>query len=152
MDFEALDSALRYALREMGLEKRIKERQCLLLWDEVVGEKLASVSQAEDIKDGVIFVSANDSIWGQELFNFKGLIIRKLNAKIGEEIVKDIKVKVKPQKKRRKTAVKEVREEKELGEETIEMIDRMTSKIEDDKLRQLIRRVMMDYYKVKQAP
>jgi len=152
MDFEALDSALRYALREMGLEKRIKERQCLLLWDEVVGEKLASVSQAEDIKDGVIFVSAKDSIWGQELFNFKGLIIRKLNAKIGEEIVKDIKVKVKPQKKRRKTAVKEVREEKELEEETIQMIDRMTSKIEDDKLRQLIRRVMMDYYKVKQAP
>lgn len=150
MEFETLSSALRSALREMGLEKRIKERQCLLLWDEVVGEKLASVSQAEDIKNGVIFVSAKDPIWGQEIFNFKGLIIQKLNAKIGEDIVKDIKVRVKPQRKKRRLTVKKTKEE-ELEEETIQMINRMTERIEDEKMRQLLRKVLVDYYKAKKA-
>lgn len=150
MEFEKLNSALHFALREMGLEKKLKERQCLLLWDEVVGEKLASVSQAEDIKNGVLFVSAKDSIWGQEIFNFKGLIIQKLNAKVGEEIVKDVKVKVKHFKKKGKERVKKASREKELDKEIIGMIDRLTEKIEDEKMRQLLRSVMINYYKAKQ--
>lgn len=152
MDFERLNSVLQSALQQMGLDKKLKERQCLLLWDEVVGEKLASVSKAEDIKNGVLFVSAKDPIWGQEIFNFKGLIMQKLNARLGEDIVKDIKVKVKPVRKRRKKKVRGAKEEeKELEEGIIQMIDRMTAKLEDEKMRQLLRRVMINYYKAKQA-
>lgn len=151
MDFESLDSVLHSALRQMGLEKKIREKQCLFLWDEVVGEKLASVSQAEDIKNGVLFISAIDPLWGQEIFNFKGLIIQKLNDKMGEKIVKDIKVRVKVQKRERKTRVKKTGEEEAVGEEIIQMIDKVTEKIEDERMRQLLRRVIINYYKAKIA-
>ncbi|MBC7328375.1 DUF721 domain-containing protein [bacterium] len=149
MDFEALDSALRSAIRQMGLEKTLKERQCLRFWDEVVGEKLATLSQAEDIRKGVLYVSAKDSIWGQEIFNLKGLIIRKLNEKMGEEIVKDIKVKVKPQRKRKEKEIKKPEGERELDEATIRMIEKITEKIEDEKMRHLLRRTILNYYKAR---
>lgn len=144
-----MNSALHLVLKDMGLEKKLKERQCLLLWDEVVGEKLASVSQAEDVKNGVLFVSAKDPIWGQEIFNLKGLIIQKLNAKFGEEIVKDVKIKVKHFKKKKKEKIKNAKGEAELDNEIICMVEKLTGKIEDEKMRQLLRRVMINYYKAK---
>lgn len=151
MGFEKLNSALHLVLKDMGLEKKLKERQCLLLWDEVVGEKLASVSQAEDVKNGVLFVSAKDPIWGQEIFNLKGLIIQKLNAKFGEEIVKDVKIKVKHFKKKKKEKIKNAKGEAELDNEIICMVEKLTEKIEDEKMRQLLRRVMINYYKAKRG-
>lgn len=146
-----MNSALHLVLKDMGLEKKLKERQCLLLWDEVVGEKLASVSQAEDVKNGVLFVSAKDPIWGQEIFNLKGLIIQKLNAKFGEEIVKDVKIKVKHFKKKKKEKIKNAKGEAELDNEIICMVEKLTEKIEDEKMRQLLRRVMINYYKAKRG-
>jgi hypothetical protein len=149
MDFENLNSALRSAIREMGLEKKIRERECLSLWEEVVGKKLASVSQADDIKNGVLYVSAKDSIWAQEIFNLKGLIMQKINQRMGEEIVKDIKVRAKPLKKKVKKEEEKKKEERELSEETLQMIDRLTAKIEDEKMRSLMRSVLINYYKAK---
>ena len=149
MDFENLNSALRSAIREMGLEKKIRERECLSLWEEVVGKKLASVSQAEDIRNGILYVSAKDPIWGQEIFNLKGLIMQKINQRMGEEIVKDIKVRAKPLKKKVKKEEEKKKEERELSEETLQMIDRLTANIEDEKMRSLMRSVLMNYYKAK---
>jgi hypothetical protein len=149
MDFENLNSALRSAIREMGLEKKIRERECLSLWEEVVGPKLASVSQAEDIRNGILYVSAKDPIWGQEIFNLKGLIMQKINQRMGEEIVKDIKVRAKPLKKKIKKEEEKKKEERELSEETLQMIDRLTAKIEDEKMRSLMRSVLINYYKAK---
>jgi hypothetical protein len=149
MDFENLNSALRSAIREMGLEKKIRERECLSLWEEVVGKKLASASQADDIKNGVLYVSAKDSIWAQEIFNLKGLIMQKINQRMGEEIVKDIKVRAKPLKKKVKKEEEKKEEERELSKEILEMIDGLTAKIEDEKMRSLMRSVLINYYKAK---
>jgi predicted nucleic acid-binding Zn ribbon protein len=148
MDFENLHSALRSTIREMGLEKKIKERECLSVWEEVVGAKLASVSQAEDIRNGILYVSAKDPIWGQEIFNLKGLIIRKLNEKIGEEIVKDIKVRAKPLRKRKKEEENK-EEERELSKEVLQKIEKLTANIKDEKMRSRMRSVLINYYKAK---
>jgi predicted nucleic acid-binding Zn ribbon protein len=148
MDFENLNSALRSTIREMGLEKKIKERECLSVWEEVVGAKLASVSQAEDIRNGILYVSAKDPIWGQEIFNLKGLIIRKLNEKIGEEIVKDIKVRAKPLRKRKKEEENK-EEERELSKEVLQKIEKLTANIKDEKMRSRMRSVLINYYKAK---
>ncbi|MGB9877204.1 MAG: DUF721 domain-containing protein [bacterium] len=149
MDFEDLNSALRSAINELGLERKIKERKCLSIWEEVVGDKLASVSQAEDIKNGVLYASAKDPIWAQEIFNLKGLIIKRINERMGEEIIKDIKVRAKPIKKReRKEREKEEREE-ELDEELLKEIDRIAGKVEDERMRSLVRSTLENYFKAK---
>ena len=149
MDFENFNSALRSTIREMGLEKKIKERECLSLWEEVVGAKLSSVSQADDIKNGVLYVSAKDPIWGQEIFNLKGLIMQKINQRMGEEIVKDIKVRARPLRKRRKKEKERKKEERELSQEVLQEIEKLTANIEDKKMRSLMHSLLVNYYRAK---
>ena len=43
-------------------------------------------------KNGIIFVSIQNSIWAQELWMRRSFFIKKLNNKIGNDIVKNIKI------------------------------------------------------------
>ncbi len=43
-------------------------------------------------KNGVIFVKIDNSIWAQELWLRRSFFTQKLNAKIGHEVIKNIKV------------------------------------------------------------
>jgi hypothetical protein len=43
-------------------------------------------------KNGIIFVNIKNSIWAQELWMNRNLFIRKLNDKIGDDIIKNIKL------------------------------------------------------------
>lgn len=152
MDFEELGEVLKRTAREVGLEKRLKERQCLALWEEVVGEKVAKVSQAVDIKKGVIYVKAKDPLWAQQIFNLKGLIIRKMNEKMGEEIVKDIKIRAEELKEKkgvRKGKEQKPSKEVQLTEEEKALIERMTRRLKDEKIRKLIQDLIEEHFKMR---
>ncbi|MEN8252538.1 MAG: DciA family protein [Patescibacteria group bacterium] len=43
-------------------------------------------------KNGIIFVSIQNSIWAQELWMNRGLFVNNLNEKIGSDTVKNIKI------------------------------------------------------------
>jgi predicted nucleic acid-binding Zn ribbon protein len=43
-------------------------------------------------KNGVIFVTIQNSIWAQELWTNRSLFVRVLNEKIGSKVVKNIKI------------------------------------------------------------
>ncbi len=43
-------------------------------------------------KNGIIFVSIQNSIWAQELWMNRNLFVKNLNKKIGGNIVKNIKI------------------------------------------------------------
>ena len=43
-------------------------------------------------KNGIIFVSIQNSIWAQELWMQRNFFITKLNNKIGNDIIKNIKI------------------------------------------------------------
>lgn len=152
MDFEELGEVLKRTAREVGLEKRLKERKCLALWEEVVGEKVAKVSQAVDIKKGVIYVKAKDPLWAQHIFNLKGLIIRKMNERMGEEIVKDIKIRaeeLKEKKEVRKGKEQKPSKEVQLTEEEKALIERMTRRLKDEKIRKLIQDLIEEHFKMR---
>ena len=59
-------------------------------WPEVVGPKIAEVTVAERIRDGKLWVSVSHPAWRTELTFMKRGLIDRLNAAMGEEIVKDI--------------------------------------------------------------
>lgn len=155
MDFEELGEVLKRTTREVGLEKRLKERRCLALWEEVVGEKVARVSQAVDIKKGVIYVKAKDPLWAQQIFNLKGLIIRKMNERMGEEMVKDIKIRAEELKEKKgKKGSKRGKEQKpskevQLTEEEKALIERMTRRLKDEKIRELIKDLIEEHFKMR---
>ena len=77
-------------LRGMDMETRVKEQTCLLVWDDVVGEWIASAAQPEFIKDGKLFVVTKSSVHASDLTFYKKEIIEKLNRRAGGTVVKEI--------------------------------------------------------------
>ena len=77
-------------LKGMNLETRVKEQTSLLIWDEVVGERIASAAQPEFIRDGKLFVTAKSPVWANELTFYKQDLMQKLNSRAGGNVVKDI--------------------------------------------------------------
>ncbi len=77
-------------LAKLGLAQGLHDRQVVERWPDVVGPKIAEVTVAERIKDGKLWVSVSHPAWRNELTFMKRELIDRLNAAMGEEIVKDI--------------------------------------------------------------
>jgi predicted nucleic acid-binding Zn ribbon protein len=87
---ESLGGVLQNLLRNLGLEKRIKEQELILNWDKIVGEKIAEKTKPFKIEGNKFFVRVESPSWRTELFYLKKDIIEKLNHSVKKEIVKDI--------------------------------------------------------------
>lgn len=89
-NLEPVATLLESALRRIGLEKRFEEYQVVEAWDSVVGDGVAQHATATSIRDGVLFVDVDSSVWMQELQLLRGEIIERLNAHLGQAFVKQI--------------------------------------------------------------
>ena len=87
---KSLGSILNQVLERYGLAQRAKEIEALNLWPEVVGEKIASVTEAKDVREGRLFVSVQNSVWRNELYYLKPDFMQALNSRLGQNIVYDI--------------------------------------------------------------
>ena len=74
----------------MGIDTRLEMQKAVVLWEEVVGGKVARRAKAEAVRSGILFVRVANSTWLQELSLLKEGIIDKLNARMESDIVKDI--------------------------------------------------------------
>ncbi len=86
-----IGGALDELVRSLGIKKKLQEYEAVLQWSSVVGEHVARMSSATTISRGVMYVKVTTSTWRNELSLRKNEIILKLNAVLGEEVVKDIK-------------------------------------------------------------
>lgn len=91
-NFFNIADLLKGGLERVGVKTAVKERAALDLWDEVVGPKTASVTRAERIRDGIIYITCRDSMWSQQLHFLRPLILEKLNERLGEKLVKEIRL------------------------------------------------------------
>ena len=87
---ERIRGVLGRVLRNLGIEKKVKEGRVFRVWDKEVGKKIATHTHPLKIKRGKLFVAVTDSSWLQELSFLKEKIIKKINKRMGEEVVKDI--------------------------------------------------------------
>jgi predicted nucleic acid-binding Zn ribbon protein len=79
-------------LREAG-EKNPHPPEALAVvswWPEVVGNKLSRVCRAVSLKDGKLIVEVKSPVWKQELLFQKRSIIRKINLRMGNNIVSEV--------------------------------------------------------------
>jgi len=86
-----LGDIFRGMFREMGIEKPIEQHRAVNLWPEVVGERVAGLSEALKIEHGVLTVQVSSPVWRNELAFMKAEIIQKLNTALNKSVVKDIK-------------------------------------------------------------
>jgi len=85
-----IGTVLETLISELGIEKKIKGHQVVALWEEIVGEKIAKVTEAHKVDDGVLFVKVKNSAWRNELTMKKLEIIKMINDKVKRNTVSDI--------------------------------------------------------------
>ena len=83
--------ALDELINDLGIKSKLRECDAIECWEVVVGEHIAKMTTVTRISKGVLYVRVNTSTWRNELVLRKGELITKLNNKVGECIVKDIK-------------------------------------------------------------
>ena len=89
-DPQSVGAILKSLIKKMGYEKKLSELDAVNLWSEVVGDKIAQVSRAEKIVDGVLTVRVSNPVWRQQMIFLKQELIAGINARLGKPVVKDI--------------------------------------------------------------
>ena len=77
--------------RDLGIEKAIQQNMAVTRWAEIVGERIAQISTAERIENGVLFVKVSSPVWRNELVFMKSNLINSVNEALAKTLVKDIK-------------------------------------------------------------
>ena len=74
----------------MGIAARLEKEKAVVLWSEAVGRGVARKAKATSVRDNILFVTVQNSMWLQELALLKEGIITKINSLVGKEVIKDI--------------------------------------------------------------
>lgn len=77
----------------MGIGGRLLEQRAMLLWDEVVGPEIAQAARPDRMTRGSLHVRVKTATWRHALLFHREEIRRKLNGRLGEEIIKQIVLK-----------------------------------------------------------
>jgi hypothetical protein len=85
-----LSDVVRSELTSIGLAERLKEAEIWSLWPEVVGQTVAARAIPLRIIKGSLTVAVSSGPWKQELNFLKGMMIEKLNERLGGEVVREI--------------------------------------------------------------
>lgn len=86
-----LNDALGELVQKLGIGKKLREYEAVTRWEEIVGDQIARVSSPSGIEKGVLVVKVNNGPWRNELSLMKEAIIGKINASLGEKVVRDIR-------------------------------------------------------------
>lgn len=81
-------------LRRYGLLEQYREQEPALLWERVVGEKIARLARPIWVHKGVLFVAVPNHIVQHEFTVMREEFRKKLNAALGPERVKEIRFRV----------------------------------------------------------
>lgn len=79
--------------RGKPLEKRLREGKIWMVWDAAVGAQIASKARPAAFRDGILTVAVSNAPWMQQLNFLKQGLIDKINATLGEEMVREIYLK-----------------------------------------------------------
>ena len=88
---QKLKAAINNLLKAAGLEAGVSQNKALLIWDDVVGAKVSENTTPEKVEAGTLYIKASNPTWRQELMFKKEEILKKLNKKLGEKTIKEIK-------------------------------------------------------------
>lgn len=91
MNSISIGDAIKEFLESQGFTEKIEQADVLRMWPDIVGEKIAEKTQARRMKKGILVVSVSDSVWRNELVYMRETLRRKINSKVGKDLVKDIK-------------------------------------------------------------
>lgn len=66
------------------------EYEAYRMWPEICGERIASVTSAETVISGVMYICVKNAVWRQELSFLKEEFLLRFREHFSAEIIKDI--------------------------------------------------------------
>jgi hypothetical protein len=87
----SVGEALPRTLRSLGISRRTREAQALLLWPQVIGPGLARESRAIKLTGGSLLVTASSPALAHQLHLERTMLIERLNQGIGVPAVREIR-------------------------------------------------------------
>lgn len=87
---QKIDGLVEAVLKQMGLYQQYKEREICNIWPEVVGQMIASRTKSVSMTNGRLLVAFSSAVVRNEIMMVKEGLIKALNDKLGEQIVKEI--------------------------------------------------------------
>lgn len=89
---QQIENLLRSVIRQNGLETPLLQRRLLNSWDEVVGAAVASYTIDKTIRNQTLWVKINSPAVRSELSMIKAELVRKLNNRVGGQVICDIRI------------------------------------------------------------
>ena len=77
-------------LRENKLDIRLKERQVMDSWAELMGKTISKATRQIYIRERKLYVVISSSVIRNELHMLKQDIVKKINEKAGEDIITEL--------------------------------------------------------------
>lgn len=91
---ESIDDLLEQTLKNLGISKKVKKTQVINTWPRVIGEEIKEHTEAKYFDRGTLFVNVDNSSWAHQLLFMKQNLINKINEKLKEELLHEIRFKV----------------------------------------------------------
>ena len=88
---EKLNTTIKKFLNNLGLTQSVNQNTAIILWDEIVGEKISKNTEPISVEHGILTVSVSSSTWRQELVFKQQDIINQLNKKLGKNTIKEVR-------------------------------------------------------------
>ncbi|NQW30941.1 MAG: DUF721 domain-containing protein [Ignavibacteria bacterium] len=85
-----ISEVLKQFVRKHGLEQEILAQRMPGYWATTVGEKMSAISEVTSFDHGTLKVHVAKAAWRNELMLRREEIRTKLNAQIGNDVVKEI--------------------------------------------------------------
>jgi hypothetical protein len=82
--------------RRWGLDNPLEIARVFGSWKEMVGEQVAARCEPASLGQGVLKVWAAAAPWANELKYLAPEVIRRVNAAVGQEVVRELKVALRP--------------------------------------------------------
>ena len=144
---ERVGSLLKQILAQPGFGEQITRHQAWLVWDQLVGEQIASRARPLRLRKGVLEVQVDHPVWMQQLQLMKPQILEKIAAQIPNAGITDIYLRqarnnqgYRPAKTKKSTAPPAWRET-ELSAEEKEVIESELAEIDNRELKDEMRRL-----------
>jgi predicted nucleic acid-binding Zn ribbon protein len=143
-------AALSELIGAMESGPRILASMAVAYWPDVVGPQAAAATEAETVRDGVLFVRTRSSAWSHELSFLRETLVTRLNERIGRPVIRGIRFSARGAPAPRQPAepvqpVGEALDRVELPPEIEQQLQREMreiAKIGDERLRSAVARAM----------
>ena len=88
---KSINTIINGFLKNSGLSSGVNQQKAIDIWNDVVGKSIAENTEVLSVEHGVLFIRVSSSSWSQELQLKKKEILLKVNNKIGNKAITDLR-------------------------------------------------------------